>query len=105
MQGLGFGVWGFCFLVFGLGFRVQDSAFMVEERDLESSGGVFEEGKDDHSVSASERRENSLKGSEGLLPESQGQNLALTVLYVPSLFDSGMCRRQWQVQTRERRSV
>ena len=30
-----------------------------------------------------------LKRSYGLVPESQGQNLALTVLYVPSSFHSG----------------
>ena len=36
-------------------------------------------------VAASERRGNNV----GLLPESQGQNLALTVLCVPSLLDSG----------------
>jgi len=30
---------------------------------------------------------NGLKGFKGLLPESQGQNLALTVLYVPYSLD------------------
>jgi len=30
-----------------------------------------------------------LEKFDGLLPESQGQNLALTVLYVPNLLDSG----------------
>jgi hypothetical protein len=29
-----------------------------------------------------------LKRFEGLLPESQGQNMVLTVLYVPGLLDS-----------------
>ena len=34
-------------------------------------------------------RREELKRFKGLLPESQGQNLALTVLYVPYLLDSG----------------
>ena len=46
---------------------------------------------------ASERRGTNLKRVQGLLPESQGLCLALTVLSVPYSFDSGapvtaMCR-------------
>ena len=39
---------------------------------------------------ASERRGNNMKSSQGLLPENQGQNLALTVLHVPYSLDSEM---------------
>ena len=39
---------------------------------------------------ASERGGNHLKTFEGLSPGSQGQNLAVTVLHVPSLLDSGV---------------
>ena len=35
-------------------------------------------------------KEEHLQGLEGLLAESQSQNLALTVLHVPSSLDSGM---------------
>jgi hypothetical protein len=40
-------------------------------------------------VAASERRGNNLTTFKGRLPSSQGQNLALTVLYVPHLLESG----------------
>ena len=38
---------------------------------------------------ASERRENTSNGVENFPPESQGQDLALTVLYVPCSLASG----------------
>jgi len=37
----------------------------------------------------------------GLFPERQGQNLALTVVYVPYSLDSGTCRKR--VEQRARR--
>ena len=53
------------------------------------------------SKAASERRGNTLKA--GLLSESQGQNLALAVLYVPCSLDSGPALPQanvWEPPTR-----
>ena len=38
---------------------------------------------------AFERKENNLDGLKVFLPETHGQNLALTVLYVPYLLESG----------------
>jgi hypothetical protein len=40
--------------------------------------------------SAFERQKKHLKRFPGLSPESQDQNLALTVLHVPYLLDSGL---------------
>jgi len=41
------------------------------------------------SQSSAERRGNNLKGSKGLLPENEGQSLALTVLHAASSLDIG----------------
>ena len=43
------------------------------------------------------RRGNTFTGFEGLLPESQGHNLAVPVLYVPYSLDSGLvgCLHMW----------
>ena len=42
---------------------------------------------------ASERRHNMLKGIKDFLTESQGPNLALTVLHMPYSLDGGGCLR------------
>jgi len=73
--GLWYTVYGLWFIVycllFILWFMVYGLWFMVSEQGI---------------IANTERRGNKF---EGLLPENQGQHLALTVIYVPYSLDSG----------------
>jgi hypothetical protein len=50
---------------------------------------MYDSGKEEMKGPTSERKREQLKIFQGLLPQSHGQNLAWTVLYVPHSLDSG----------------
>jgi len=80
VSGFGFRGSGFWFLVSGFGDLPPALIFPLPETSGDSSDQRCLNGP--VSVSASKRRGNNFEKKKN--PESQGQNLALTVLYVPS---------------------